>query len=91
MIIIIIIIIMDVSEAPTMRLEALYNTGITEEEEEEGGEGGGRKISICKAQNIVHGDYLKSSYVRAHTQRTRTHEHSDYTHINLHSLKRTSR
>ena len=58
MIIIIIIIIMDVSEAPTMRLEALYNTGIAEEEE---GEGGGRKISICKAQNIVHGDYLKSS------------------------------
>ena len=87
-IIIIIIIIMDVSEAPTMRLEALYNTGITEEG---GGEGGGRKISICKAQNIVHGDYLKSSYVRAHTQRTRTHEHSDYTHLNLHSLKRTSR
>ena len=47
MIIIIMIMIMDVSKAPTIWLEALYNTDITEEEEEEeegrGGGGGGGK------------------------------------------------
>ena len=42
--------------------------------------------SICKVQTLVHRDYAK--HIHMHTHRgTCTHEHSDNTKLNLHSLK----
>ena len=43
------------------------------------------KYSICKAQHFIHRDYSKRARARGHTH---THEHSDYSKLNLHSLKR---
>ena len=41
----------------------------------------------CKAQNLVHRDYSKHTYT--HTG-THTQMNSDYTKLNLHSLKRAA-
>ena len=46
--------------------------------------------SIRKAQNVVPRD--SSKCIHTHTHRgTHTHEHSDYTKLNLHSLKMGSK
>ena len=47
--------------------------------------------SICKAQNLVPRDYSKRAHTHTHTHRgTRTHKHSDYTKLNIKSLKRAA-
>ena len=48
--------------------------------------------SICKMQNLVPRDYSKHTHTHSNTHThthtgTCTHKHSDYTKLNLHSLK----